>query len=260
MLIRCREKDTPILMEYLAPEKEYNTFLMADLKAYGFDSEFQDVWMDQAENGECRGIYLRFYTNLLVYSREGEMNPDALAALLKKDEISVIMGKSSLFSEQIRQETKDYQRHQKQMYRLGTKEWLINPFVPVIQAEAGDVDDIFQFLGGIDEIKGLYTSKDMIRDRITSGDGIHLMIREGDRVIAHGNSTTGSPFTTMIGGVATAPEYRRKGYASCVVSALAEYITSQGKTPCLFADDTAAPLFVKLGFEQLGGWTTLERK
>ncbi|MBU9739690.1 GNAT family N-acetyltransferase [Diplocloster agilis] len=258
MLKKCGSEDKGILTGYLSKEKEYNTFLLADVNAYGFDADCQDVWMDW-EEGRCTGVFLRFYTNLLVYTQEKELNAASLDFILKNHEILVIMGKSSLFAPLETKLEKEYRCCQKQLYRLESRE-LLKPHCPeVTQAGVADVDEVFAFLGSIKEISGLYTSKEMIRDRIANQDGIHLMIRKDGRMISHGNSTTGSEHTIMIGGVATEPAYRRQGYASCVVSALCEYILNQGKTPCLFTGEGADALFAGLGFEKLGGWTTLER-
>ncbi|HJA66134.1 hypothetical protein B5F07_07350 [Lachnoclostridium sp. An169] len=272
MLKKCGNRDEQMLTEYLGAEKEYNTFLLADLKTYGFDSECQDVWMDW-EDGRCTCVYLRFYNNLLVYSREGALNPESMEYILKNCQIFVIMGKSGLLSEMGAVFGDRYKSSSKQLYRLGTRENLCGTdrrerqqesadheeHCSVVQAGLEDVDDIYEFLGSIPQIRGLYRSKDMIRDRIASRDGTHLIIRRGSRIVSHGNSTTGSDDTVMIGGVATDPAHRRNGYASMVVSRLAEMILEQGKIPCLFSGEGAHAFFERLGFESLGGWMTLER-
>ena len=46
MLKKCTAEDETVLKEYLMKEKEYNTFLLADIAAYGFDNPCQDVWME----------------------------------------------------------------------------------------------------------------------------------------------------------------------------------------------------------------------
>lgn len=259
MLRKCTAKDENVLKEYLSEEKEYNTFLLADIAAYGFDNSCQDVWMEIKE-GDCVGVYLRFYTNLIVYSRNDGLKQTSLETILKKFPVFVIMGKSSTLKDISRFLTEEYVCSEKQLFRLQTTAKLQDTFSDVVQAEEKDVDDIFGFLGNIPQIRALYTSKEMIRDRIVSEDGVHLFIRDGKTIISHGNSTTEAEQTVMIGGVATNEMYRKKGYASRVVSALCSYILNRGKTPCLFAQDRLASFFERMGFESLGGWSTLERK
>lgn len=259
MLRKCTAEDENVLKEYLMKEKEYNTFLLADIAAYGFDNPCQDVWMETNE-GVCEGIYLRFYTNLLVYCQNEGVKQASLETILKKFPVFVIMGKSSTLKNISKFQAEEYDCSERQLFRLQTTARLQNTVHDVLQAEEKDVDDIFDFLGNIPQIRALYTSKEMIRDRIISGDGVHLFMRDGKTIISHGNSTTEAEQTVMIGGVATNEMYRKKGYASCVVSALCGYILSRGKTPCLFAEKNLAPFFEGLGFESLGGWSTLERK
>lgn len=258
MLKRCTDREREVLYAYLKGEKEYNTFLLADIKKYGFDKECQDVWMD-VENGVCTGVYLRFYTNLLVYSKDDRLSHEGMDYILKNYPIFVIMGKSSLLSGTAEQIGLNYRCSSKRLYSLESREYLCRNCGEAVRARVSDVDEIFEFLGSIPQIRGLYTSKEMIRDRIAGEDGIHLLIRREGRIVSHGNSTTGADDTVMIGGVATAPGYRRKGYAACVVSALADMIAAEGKTPCLFADGEAHGFFDRLGFRCLGEWMTLER-
>lgn len=259
MLRKCTAEDENVLREYLAEEKEYNTFLLADIAAYGFDDPCQDIWME-TEEGVCEGVYLRFYTNLLVYSQDEGLKQSSIETILKKFPVFVIMGKSSTVKDISKFLAEEYGCSEKQLFRLQTTEKLRDTVPDVLQAEEKDVEDIFDFLGNIPQIRALYTSKEMIRDRIVSGDGVHLFMRDGKTIISHGNSTTEAEQTVMIGGVATNEMYRKKGYASCVVSALCSYILNRGKTPCLFAENGLTPFFERLGFESLGGWSTLERK
>lgn len=261
MLRKCTAKDEKMLKKYLEQEQEYNTFLLADIATYGFENQCQDVWMEWEED-TCKGVYLRFYTNLLVYSKEDGLQQSSIQTILKSFPVFVIMGKSSALKNISEVLAEDYRCVEKQLYKLATTERLYGESETcdsVLQATEADVDDIFQFLGEIPEIRALYTSKEMIRDRIVNGDGVHLFICKEGQIISHGNTTTEAEKTAMIGGLATEKEYRRKKYASQVLSALCRYLLKRGKNPCLFSDSRLQPLFKKLGFECLGGWSTLER-
>lgn len=258
MLRKCTVEDRQVLDAYLKQEQEYNTFLQADVAAYGFDYPCQDVWMEDV-NGICKGIYLRFYTNLLVYSKEKITDCTSIETILKNFPVFVIMGKSSVLEDISEYLEEKYHCTEKQLYRLLTEKDLYPETSDIVRAEEKDVEDIFEFLQKIPQIKALYTSKDMIYDRIVSGDGIHLLIRDGEKIISHGNSTTEADRTAMLGGLATDIMYRRKGYASKVLSALCRYVLNRGKIPCLFSDGELQPFLEKIGFECMGGWSTLER-
>jgi len=258
MLKKCVTDNLQQLLEYLHDEKEYNTFLIADINSYGFESDCQDVWMD-VESEECRGVYLRFYSNLLVYSKEEALNIEIMKKLLSEYDIAVIMGKSSLLSP-IEEKIGYYGGGSKHLYRLAGEDKLKPENPEIVQAEITDTDEIFEFLGSIPEIRALYTSKDMIHDRIANHDGVHLFIKRDGKIISHGNTTSSEGDTVILGGIATAPEFKRQGYAASVTSALAREVLSLGAVPCLFADESVHGFYDKLGFESLGGWSTMVKK
>lgn len=60
--------------------------------------------------------------------------------------------------------------------------------------------------------------------------------------------------TAVIGGVATAPGSRRRGFASGLVTALASQLEKEGKRPYLFCKPQLAPFYQKSGFHTAGGW------
>ena len=68
-----------------------------------------------------------------------------------------------------------------------------------------DVDDIFAFLQSIDELRHLYTSKQMIADRIGKNCGVHYIIRRDGKIIAHANSAAQCEATTMIAAAIRPP-------------------------------------------------------
>ena len=123
-----------------------------------------------------------------------------------------------------------------------------------------DVDDIFAFLQSIDELRHLYTSKQMIVDRIEKNCGVHYIIRRDGKIIAHANSAAQCEATTMIGGVSTAPKERGQGLGGQVVSRLCRDILAKGKTPCLFSiRGEEHNLYHRIGFQKIGEWGTLTK-
>lgn len=62
----------------------------------------------------------------------------------------------------------------------------------------------------------------------------------------------------QIGGVYTAPDFRRKGYASLLVETLAEKIVASKRLPVLYArngNEGAQKAYAALGFRKTGGFT-----
>lgn len=253
MVRKCTEKDRESLMDYLRREAVYNTFLLADIGDFGFDKDFQTVYMDIED--EIRGVYLCFYQNLILYA--DEVNLAFLGELLKIYVPDVVMGKM----ENVRQAQKllpEYSLGVKDLYLLEKPEKLLGQETDIQEGTLSDVDDIFDFLQTIPEIRNLYTSKQMIHDRIAGNTGTHYLIRRDGAVVSHANSTAQSSYTTMIGGVATARGYRGQNLAGSIVSRLCRDILARGKTPCLFCDrGEEHNLYCKIGFTKVGQWGTL---
>ena len=86
-----------------------------------------------------------------------------------------------------------------------------------------------------------------------------VFIEEDDIIVATAATTADTTKSAMIVGVATHPDYRKKGYASALVHFLMkEYLEHQKKSVCLFYDNPkAGAIYLRLGFEYMGTWTML---
>ena len=170
MIKQCTNEDKELLLAYLKDEDVYNTFLIADIESYGFEQEFQKVYMEISK-GQCRGVYLTFYQNLIIYSKENEINITFLQNLFIDFQPDIIMGKLECI-EKLEELLIIYHKEIKDLYVLPTTTWSKNSELKISAATQYDVDDIFTFLQEIPELKSLYTSKKMIADRIDSKTGI----------------------------------------------------------------------------------------
>ncbi|MGC4018505.1 MAG: GNAT family N-acetyltransferase [Muricomes sp.] len=256
MVKECTEQDRAALMAYLKQEPVYNTFMLADIEDFGFNEKFQTVYMD-VEQGECLGVYLCFYNSLILYSKDGNMNIPFLEQLFSWYIPDVVMGKIENVR-MVQRVLPDYHIEARGLYLFKDADCLVQENPEIRQASGEDIDDIFAFLQSIPELRSLYRSKQMIADRIHNNNGIHCLIRENGKIIAHANSTAECEETVMIGGVAVAPGYRGRGLASQIVSALCRQILAKEKRPCLFcSQEEAHNLYYNIGFRRAGDWGTL---
>ena len=256
MVLRCGEDMREELLEYLRGEPVYNTFLLADISNFGFDKEFQNVYAEVEEN-VIHGVYLTFYQNLILYSREGRINQEFLRELSARWTPAVVMGRSADVK-QVAEVLPGYRLEEKPLYLLEDGSYLAPDDVRDVQAVPGDEDKLYEFLMELPQMRTLYGSKEMIGDRLKNGDGVHFYREENGRVIAQANSAAKSEKTVMIGGVATLPDRRGEGIASALVSRISRGILEEGKTPCLFCErEEEHNLYARLGFRKIGMWATL---
>lgn len=247
------------LLSYLEREAEYNTFLTADIVNFGFSADFQKVYA-LMEGDEVHGVFLSFYQNLLVSGGTEEEGRKFLEEYINQKKPQIIMGKKEAVEPLSSLAGDGYIYKERPLYHLketGNLELLPLPFQ---KGEPGDEEKIFPFLASIDEIKGLYRSKEMIRDRLCNQDGFHYYLEEDGRLIAHGNSAAIGPYCGMIGGLCVSPGYRNQGIGGKLASQIAKELVAMGRIPCLFSERAGERnLFARLGFEQIGVWATLER-
>lgn len=261
MVRRCTVDDEEKLLDFLGHEAVYHTFLLADIRNYGFEQKFQTVYADLAGD-EVKNVYLKFYGNLIAAGRETALDEEFIRVLTKDWKPDVVMGKAALV-ERIGELLPGYEMTTKNLYLLENGELLtgkssMSDGMILRKGVPGDEDRIHDFLMTIPEIRSLYASKEMIADRLRSGDGTHLYLEKAGELIAHLNSTARSPYTVMLGGAAVRPKDRGHNLEAKLVSFLCREILAEGKRPCLFCDrGEEHNLFVQSGFKKAGVWGTL---
>ena len=147
----------------------------------------------------------------------------------------------------------------KQLYVLEDNKKLRECRRHVNTAEEKDVDRIYDFLMRIPQLRNMYGQKQMISNRIVSGEGEHIFLAEDGEIVAHANSAASTKWSCMIGGVGTAPQWRHRGLGHEIVSVLAGRALEKGQTPVLFSEkEEEENLFCDLGFHRIGQWGVLK--
>ncbi|MFR1707669.1 MAG: GNAT family N-acetyltransferase [Clostridium sp.] len=265
MLKKATEDNRNEIMNYCLVEPSINLFIIGDIENFGFNSSFQEIWI-QTKEEKITGIILRYHDNFIVYSKELDMDVNEILALLKTKEVNVISGKLSVI-ELIYPSVKD-QYSKREMFfcelKDSSKLKLDTEEVEIAQFE--DAMDIANVYGDIKEFKGMYSTDvqeryNQISNRIKTKEGIHMFIKEQGNIISHGNTTAETSVSGMIGGILTVSSHRNRGLASKVVSALGRSLIIRGKSACLFFDNVeAGRLYYNLGFEHIDKWAILGRK
>lgn len=260
MLRQCKEMDRDILDAFLNEEYLYNTFILSDIEHYGFGNDFQTVYASFDENDNCRFVYLIFHNIMILAGQTEHLNPTDLTDILD-DNTDIIMGKASLIAKVNTYVSEDYDYAEKSILTLTDDRLLLDTDEPAVTAEEADAEKIHTFLNSVKEFKGMYTSLDMIRKRLTGNEGHHIFYAIDDEIIAHGNTAATTENSCFIGGLATAPAHQNQRYAKHIVSQLSRESLDKGITPCLLtAYHGGSDLFESLGFKQLGSWATLNKR
>lgn len=110
MIRVCTINDKERLEKYLQ-EEPYARAIFAAIEKFGFDEKFQTVYLDtekcshdteegQAAEETIKGVYLWFYKNLLLYSKENKVDIDFLEQMIfmaapdcvagRKDNVNIV--------------------------------------------------------------------------------------------------------------------------------------------------------------------------
>ena len=81
--------------------------------------------------------------------------------------------------------------------------------------------------------------------------------QDGEKLICTASALFVSESSVLLGAVATRPEYRGKGMAGELVSFMASYFSSQGKTVRLMCREKMLPFYERLGFVKAGEWAQI---
>ncbi|MCP1102880.1 DNA-binding GntR family transcriptional regulator [Aequitasia blattaphilus] len=116
MIRRCTNKDVDKLMKYLEEEEAYKRFLVANMEENGLDSSMQKVYIDD-DTGIIKGVYLCYYKNLMVYSKDNTVNQEFLKDLFVETRFDLIWGKTKTMVK-IGEEYKEYTLFTDSIYPL----------------------------------------------------------------------------------------------------------------------------------------------
>ena len=265
MLVKATESHREEILNYCLEEEVFNIFIIGDIENFGFSSEIQDIWYEK-EDDKIMGIALRYHTTLIVYSKDLNMDFSLITSIADNMNIENISGKSTVIDKLYPYLKGNYSRKDTKFCQHRDINALKEVEEDIKIAKEENAMEIANIYGKIPEFKSLYSSDVNIRykqiyNRISTGEGKHLFIKDSLGIVSHGNTTAENSNSAMIGGVFTREDKKRMGYGSQIVSYLTKDLLNRKKNVCLFYENKIeGQFFSKLGFETIGNWTVLRRE
>jgi predicted GNAT family acetyltransferase len=259
MIKHCKEEDREQVLTYLKQDHNINLFAIGDIENFGFDVDFQDVYVNEIDH-DIDSVLVRYKENILYYSHTNLYNPiwnDFIQSMPHK----FVSAKEDL-SKQIRQDLTNYR--QKTMYFSALSEVLVPlDYDNVIDVKSDqDIGLVYDLLQTIHEFEGF---KDRTKEEYIESTkqalafGKTYMVKEDGICVATASTVADTSVNAMVVAVATHKDYRHKGYATSVMLHLIdEYINNRKKSLCLFYDNPkAGKIYKRLGFKDIDQWTML---
>ncbi|MBQ3384964.1 MAG: GNAT family N-acetyltransferase [Erysipelotrichaceae bacterium] len=254
MIRKCAEVDRKTLLEYLYRDSCLNLFFIGDIHNFGFESDFQHVFMEE-ENGEIISVYLVYRDNMCLQSYNGRLDRLFAEKLLREYEVNNISGETALL-----------EKYDFSSFGCSTYCHFASLSDPCEVSDDGLVkrlgaEDVSQILELSNSVFALNTrSRDSIMEKFETQSGRYYGIKVNDKLVSLASTTAECEGLAMIVGVGTDEDYRGRGYASKVVGRLSNDLLKEGKMPCLFyVNPAAARIYKKLGYRDIGNWTIIRK-
>jgi predicted GNAT family acetyltransferase len=259
MIKQLFKKDLKSVMTLLEQDKSYNIFIIGDIEAFGFETDFQTVYGEYLDH-QLVSILLFYHENVCYYSLDEAINP-AYFTLLDDHGFESISGHPKLL-EPFAQHYPLLER--KTMYFCeNTRPARAMPNRVIKKATTKeDFEKIYYCLKTIEEFDVKTQSLDMFTKRKMNWANKQtcLYIEEDNKAVATATATCETAYNAMVVGVATLESKRHLGLASDLINALTiEYVQNKHKSLCLFYDNpSAGSIYHRLGYQTIGQWLMLK--
>ncbi len=265
MIKKCREQDRQSVLEYLYTEAAYNIFIIGDIEHFGFDKDFQQIYIEE-ENNVIKAVLLRYNKNAVYYTDDPHFNPDFMA-IVNDYELSYFNGKYDVMKHvepyipAFKAKRSYFCSTNKNQLKLEKPH---HPLVKKLTDNLNDIERLFDLLHHISEFNYDEVEKEnFVENKRKSLEmGSTYFIEEDGLIVSSVTVTAETTINGMVVAVATHSDYRQRGYATALMKQLMyEYLVEKNKDLCLFYDNPkAGHIYLSLGFEPIGKWSMFHKE
>lgn len=262
MIKKLIEADRDRTLSFLSQEAAMNLFIIGDIEAFGFDSDFQELWGQFDGQGDLEGVLLRFNESYIPYLKSENIDKKAFQEIIDAAARPLMLsGKESIVAQFLTEEEKKQIRS---TYFCELTEGSALEGTDDIEIKIATVDDavrITELLDEIVEFQGVSNTPERIAHKISTNTGrVYFVEDENGKMISVSQTSAENKYSAMITGVATLPGYRGKGIMSRCLSKLCRDLLDENRSLCLFYDNPkAGRVYHRLGFQSIGNWVMQSR-
>lgn len=243
------------VMDLLSKKPAENLFIIGDIEAYGYDSDFQRLF-GEFKGDQLIAILLDYDHNYIVYSEQA-YDMEGFAKIINADEgltgfsglREVILPMEKLIKKELKRKSDTYYAKCESLAVKSEQQLMM------LRTTVEDIPAHIDLLRSIPEFKGSPNNEEQMKRTIDNKTGRSYAIWDGDDMVSVVSTTAENKQSAMIVGVGTRESYKRKGYASELMIKTCGELLAEGKILCLFYDNPqAGKIYERLGFEKIGMW------
>ncbi|KRQ86100.1 FR47-like protein [Caloramator mitchellensis] len=272
MLKVLTEKERKIVEEYLERNHIETTFLIGNVKYFGFENK-KDVrrcgdYFGYFEEGELKGIIPFYNLGSCIPHFESQNAVPYFIDLMKNRDFKYLLGMRRLV-EPLYNGIKDFKHNAS----VDEDAYYVNNNFKHFKLEGIEIKNYYELnlekavefiveanrVGFKNTAYSIEEATKTLNQRPVEED--YLFVLKDGRIVATGCIQTTTDKIGQIGGVYTTPKERGKGYCKAVVSELCKRIIDRGKTPTLMVRKNNTPAvraYEFLGFEYYDEYVIIE--
>ncbi len=248
-----REKEA---IAFLSREPEVNHFILGDLECYTLDDPNLDLWVEGW--GTVRSVLMRYFGSYILYAPEGADWRHA-ARIMRDTGFGMLSGKPEYLQPVLDELKLVPVMHTNILMKLPPGRLIKSErSVPVVKVGLENLEALLPAMAALRQSISEFAmdlNADAVRDEMRMGCKRVFLAMEGDQAVSMAMTTVERSKYAMVVSVCTRAEYRGRGYAGALMTALCEELEQEGKTAVLFySNPVAGRIYASLGFEEIGRW------
>ncbi|WP_034765534.1 GNAT family N-acetyltransferase [Rossellomorea vietnamensis] len=258
MIRQLTEKDHDICQELIQKQPAENLFIIGDIEAFGYEQDFQKIWGDFDDEGNLRGILLKYRENFIPFSI-GDFDAEGFAAIINETkDYSIVSGLKRIVTEVEPFLSREINSKRHMYYaKCDSASSMEDRELPhVKEASFTDLPQLVELLNAIPEFSGGDFTVEKRKHGMEKGVARSYYVEEDGKFVSSASTTAENSMSAMIVAVCTHPQYKKKGYATECMTKLCRDVLNEGKELCLFYDNPeAGKIYKRIGFKDIGYWS-----
>lgn len=259
MIIKCEQRDEERILSYIGADYSSCLYLYLNLKKYGLESQTIEVYL-QYEGDRIGTVLLQYYSCLHVYSRDNSFDAEELGEFFLDHGLSMFYCAAE--TAKIIYSSLPASLYSKASLTTGwvaqIKKIDMEPSGLAVTAEQNDFEQIVKLIYADEDIGKSYKLEELtkqLEERSREGYSRHLVIKQGDLVIAHACTNAEKENIAVVAELLVKEDYRQRGYATEIWRDLCGRLIDEGKEVYSFYyTEESRNLHRLIGFTEVCEW------